>query len=68
MSFKGTSSELHLLLDIIIGIEERYGIEITDVEATEITTLEDLLKLITKKHQKTPNNKIMVWENNDNGR
>jgi len=50
MSFKGTSSELHLLLDIIIGIEERYGIEITDVEAAEITTLEDLLKLITKKH------------------
>ena len=50
MSFKGTSSELYLLLDIIIGIEERYGIEITDAEAAEITTLEDLLKLITKKN------------------
>ncbi len=50
MSFEGTPSEVLTFADMLIRLEESYGIQITDSEAIEINTLEDLIKIINQKH------------------
>jgi acyl carrier protein len=40
------------LLSIFIAVEKEFGITITDAEACEITTLEELVKLIRIKQAK----------------
>jgi acyl carrier protein len=50
MSFKGTPSEVLTFADMLIRLEESYGIQITDAEALEINTLQDLVQIINQKH------------------
>jgi acyl carrier protein len=50
MSFEGTHSEVLTFADILIRLEESYGIQITDAEAIEITTLQDLVQIINQKY------------------
>jgi len=50
MSFEGTPSEVLTFADILIRLEESYGIQITDAEAIEINTLQDLVQIINQKH------------------
>ncbi len=50
MSFKGTPSEVLTFADMLIRLEESYQIQITDAEALEINTLQDLVQIINQKH------------------
>jgi len=50
MSFEGTPSEVLTFADMLIRLEESYGIQITDAEAIEINTLQDLVQIINQKH------------------
>lgn len=50
MSFEGTPSEVLTFADMLIRLEESYGIQITDAEAIEINTLQDLVKIINQKY------------------
>ena len=50
MSFKGTPSEVLTFADMLIRLEESYQIQITDAEAIEINTLQDLVQIINQKH------------------
>ena len=50
MSFEGTPSEVLTFADMLIRLEESYGIQITDAEAREINTLQDLVKIINQKY------------------
>jgi len=52
MSFEGTPSEVLTFADMLIRLEESYGIQITDAEAIEINTLQDLVKIINQKYTK----------------
>ena len=50
MSFEGTPSEVLTFADMLIRLEESYQIQITDAEALEIHTLQDLVQIINQKH------------------
>ena len=50
MSFEGTPSEVLTFADMLIRLEESYQIQITDAEAIEINTLQDLVQIINQKH------------------
>jgi len=41
--------QLYYILAVFEAVEERFGIEITDVEAQEVVTFMDLIELIKKK-------------------
>jgi hypothetical protein len=50
MSFEGTPSEVLTFADMLIRLEASYKIQITDAEALEINTLQDLVQIINQKH------------------